>query len=163
MIELRYSVLTDPYAADDLWQVDTAPGDENQLILVRLTPGTPVYMKVRAKSARGNSEFSQVVPFQSSSGQTAETAGSAAHSSDNRQGKCCKAVLSFPMGPYRQCTPTVIFCRGRGSTRSIREPARNRGPCHRYVNQQSYLVIQILQHQYCSRPTRVMRPVHSFF
>ena len=79
--------IADPYATDDLWQIETAPGDENQLILVRLTPNTPVYIKVRAKSATGTSEFSQMVPFQSSSGQAAEAAGSSALTGNNRQGK----------------------------------------------------------------------------
>ena len=95
---VHFSIITDPYASDDLWQIETAPGDENQLILVRLTPGTPVHMKVRAKSARGTSEFSQVVHFQSSSGQQAETAASPAHSSDNRQGQLNP---SFPVGPWK--------------------------------------------------------------
>ncbi|OQV18925.1 hypothetical protein BV898_06985 [Hypsibius exemplaris] len=61
----QYEVLYtyDPTASDDLWQIDSIPGGESQGILVRLTPNARVYVKVRAKSAAGNSNFSEVVPL----------------------------------------------------------------------------------------------------
>lgn len=57
--EIYYSY--DPNAQGDLWQIETAPGDETQAIVAALTTNTNVYFKVRAKGDQGYGQFSEVV------------------------------------------------------------------------------------------------------
>jgi hypothetical protein len=70
-----FSNLTDPSASDDLWQIETAPDLESQVILVRLTLNTRVYIKVRAKSPYGDSDFSETVAFDTTAATGQEARG----------------------------------------------------------------------------------------